>query len=243
MKRLRALEPKHTAAVRLGLVRQFEEALAMLAQFDALPGPAGISLIVARISSRWLIAPLQSLYEACGSAEADDAYEYLTRRQKAQAPPAVKQGWGARLRSFITTEGAAAVRGITETTRKVVRDVLNQAAADGLGIAEAARNLRAKVVQLVPTRARRIVRTELITAANYGSQLGAAATGLNLDKFWIATPGSRTRPTHRTADRQTVPMNGVFTVGGLAARYPGDPLLSAAERCNCRCSIGYKVRE
>ncbi len=243
MARLRALEAKHADALRIALIRQGEEAAAMLLKFADLPDATGAALIAARVSSRWLIPPLQVLYEAAGGAEATDTYEYLTRRQKAQAPPATKTNWAARLKAFITTEGAAAVRGITESTRKVVRQVLNESAAAGDSIQVAARNLRAKVAALAPARARRIARTELVTAANYGSQLGAVATGLALDKFWIATPGSRTRPSHRAADRQTVAMSGAFTVGGLAARYPGDPLLSAAERCNCRCSIGYKVRE
>ncbi len=243
MRRLRALEPTHTAAVRIALLRQGEEAAAALEQFDALPDQAGIALIAARLTSRWLVAPLQALYVACGTAEAADTYDYLTRSTKALAPPAVKTDWITRLRGFIATEGAVAVRGITESTRKVVQAVLTQAAEQGLGIADAARNLRRKVAQLAPERARRIVRTELVSAANYGSQLGATSTGLRLDKFWIATPGARTRPTHAAANKQTVPMSGAFVVGGAMARYPGDPLLPAKERVNCRCSIGYKPRE
>lgn len=243
MARLRKLEPQHTAQLRLALLRQAEPAIVALEEFDVLPGSIGVDFIVSRITSQWLIAPLEALYEACGSAEARNTYEYLTRVQKAQAPVAVTTGWAARLRSFITTEGAAAVRGITDTTRKVVRQVLVEAADAGLGIREAAAELRTKLTQLAPERAMKIVRTELIAASAQGSLLGAQATGLRLNKFWISTPGSRTRSSHAAASNQTVDLNGVFTVGGLMARYPGDPLLSAKERCNCRCSIGYKPKD
>lgn len=242
MRRLRAQEARHVNALRIALIRQGEEAAALLEQFSTLPDAAGIALIAARVSSRWLVTPLQSLYVACGSAEAADTYEHLTRRQKAQAPTATKTSWAGRLRAFITTEGAQAVRGITESTRRIVRRVLNESAAAGDGIQEAARKLRARVAQLAPERARRIARTELLAAANYGSRLGAQATGLALDVFWIATPGARTRPEHRAADKQ-VAVGGFFTVGGERCRYPGDPLLSAGMRCNCRCSQGYKVRD
>lgn len=242
MARLRAAEARHTGAVRIGLIRQGEEAVAALLQLPSLPDAAGVEFLAARLTSRWLLLPLENLYVRCGSREARDTYAYLTRGQKAEAPPAVVSGWGQRLRRFISTEGAAAVRGITETTRRVVRQALNESVAAGEGIATAAARLRARVAELAPQRARRIVRTELITAANQGSLLGAEATGLQLDKFWIATPGARTRPSHAAANKQTVRMSESFTVGGLLARYPGDPLLSAKERCNCRCAIGYKLR-
>jgi hypothetical protein len=243
MQRLDAVEEVHTARIRAALLRQAETAVAMLLQFDVLPGEAGIQLIAARISSQWLITPLEALYVAAGMPEARQEYEHLTGGpKKALAPPEVIMGWAGRLRRFISTEGAAAVRGITERTRAIVRDVLNESAAAGHGISTAAARLRERVAELAPGRARAITRTELVGAANYGSLLGAQATGLNLDTFWIATPGPRTRPEHQRANRQ-VAANGLFTVGGEPCRYPGDPMLSAGMRVNCRCSIGYKPRE
>jgi len=107
--------------------------------------------------------------------------------------------------------------------------------------AVAAKKLRERVAGVAKERAVVIVRTELVTAANYGSLMGAQATGLRLEKFWIATKDGRTRPTHSAIDSVGAPLqDGIFSVGGAPARYPGDPILPVGERVNCRCSIGYR---
>jgi len=233
--RLAELEPAYIRKLRRALIRSAEPAaVAVLAGADA-PTAA------AYVSTKEVAAVLQALYEACGSVEAQLTYDRLTPAVKALAPPAVVTRWGQRLRNFITGEGAAAVKAITETTRKVVRDVLNEAAAAGDSVQVAAKKLRDQVAGLAKERAVKIVRTELNAASNVGSLLGAQETGLKLEKFWIATPGPRTRPEHAAANGQGAPLqNGFFSIGGEPARYPGDPLLSAGMRCNCRCAIGYR---
>lgn len=235
--RLDTLELRYEPRVRRALIQGTEAAA------DAAAAGAAPAVAAALVRNAFLVAVLQDLYEQCGLAEANDEYDYLTRTQKAQAPAGVSAGWAARLRRFITTEGATSIRGITETVRKKVQQVLAAAADAGLGVREAAAKLRAEVATFSREQAVTIVRTELITASNVGSLMGAEATGLRLNKFWIATPGARTRPTHQAAAGQTVALSQSFTVGGFAARYPGDPLLPAKERVRCRCSIGYKPRE
>lgn len=239
MARLDALALKFEPRVRRALILGCEAAA------EAVAVGASPEVAAALVKNAYLVAALSDMYEACGLAEAQDEYDHLTTTypRKAQAPADLITSWAGRLRRFISTEGAASIRAITDTVRKKVREVLNVAAEEGLGIAEAARALRREVAAFSGQQAVSIVRTELISASNAGSLMGAESTGLTLEKFWIATPGSRTRPTHAAADGQTVPMRGFFTVGGEPARYPGDPLLSAGERIRCRCSIGYKPAE
>lgn len=233
--RLTALEARYIKPMRRALVLSAEKAVEM-----HLAG-ASPELAASMVTTARVIEVLQKLYVACGTTEAALQYDELTPATKALAPPAVLSRWGQRLKQFITTEGAQAVRGITETTRKIVKQALIDSAAAGEGVAEAARKLRQRVAQLAPQRAVRIVRTELVAASNVGSLLGAEATGLPLEKFWIATPDGRTRPDHARANGQGAALQGgFFTVGGYRARYPGDPLLPASERCNCRCAVGYR---
>ena len=240
MQRLRALEPRHAALLRTALIRQAEAVAARLEQLPAVPDAAAAALLAALVAPDWLVAPLAALYVAAGVPEARLEYQHLTGGPGKAAPtPGLVAGWTSRLSRFITTEGALALRGITDTTRRVVRQVLGEAARQGSSIPQAARALRERIAALAPRRARLIARTELIAAANQGSLMGAEATGLALRKQWLATPSARTRPTHRNADGQAVGMREFFSVGGSAARYPGDPLLPANERCNCRCSIVY----
>ena len=92
-------------------------------------------------------------------------------------------------------------------------------------------------------------RTSVIDAANMGSISTARASGLQMEKEWMATPDRRTRPTHRaaggllTGEPQRVDLNGKFVVGGYECDRPGDPSLPAQERNLCRCTIGYVIPE
>ena len=241
--RLDALVAAHAPRIRAALVRQVEPTLARLAQLDAVT-PAVALLLAAMVTPDRLWQPLEALYVAGGTAEAADTYRWLTAGMKAQAPPAVKEGWAGRLRRFITTEGAAAVRGITDTTRRLVARVLTEAADAGHSVEVAATALREQVATLSRSRAMSIANTELNAASNYGSLIGAEATGLALDRLWLSTHDGRTRETHAAADGQRAALQGgTFTVGGYTARYPGDPLLPVSERARCRCAIGYAPKQ
>jgi hypothetical protein len=232
--RLDATEAAHARRIRLALVRSVATCVAMV-EAGATP-----ELAAARVRDTEVIAALTRLYVDCGKVEARLTYNELTTA-KAQAPPEVAASWLSRLRSFIGTEGALSVRRITESTRKSVQEVLLEAAAAGDSVQVAARKLRERAAMFARRRSLVIARTELVGAANLGSLLGAQATGLKLEKFWIATPDGRTRDDHAKAGGQGAPLqDGFFVVGGERCRYPGDPMLSAKQRCNCRCSQGYR---
>lgn len=239
MARLDALAARFEPRIRRALI-QGAEPCAEAVQHGASPEVAA-----ALFRNGYLVAVLGDLYERCGVAEARLEYDYLTNKypRKAQAPPDVVTGWAARLRRFVTTDAAAGIRAITETVRKKVRTVLGRALDEGLSVPDTARALRKEVAEFSGKEAVTVARTELIAASNYGSYLGAEATGLDLVKVWLATPGSRTRPTHAAANGQAVGLRAFFTVGGEQARYPGDPWLSAGERIRCRCSITYRLPE
>jgi uncharacterized protein with gpF-like domain len=228
------VEARYAARLRVALLRSIARAVAVV----EAGGTA--ELAAARVSSTEVAAVLTALYVEAGTAAARRQYATLTAA-KAQAPPAVLLSWAQRLQGFIRTEGAAAVRGITETTRAQVRRILAQAAASGEGVAAAARALRNEVAALARARSLAIARTELVSSASLGSLLGAQATGLKLEKVWISAKDGRVRPTHASANGQGAPLqDGMFVVGGYRCRYPGDPMLPARERVNCRCTVGYR---
>uniref|UniRef100_UPI00368BE5C1 phage minor head protein n=1 Tax=Micromonospora sp. NPDC005806 TaxID=3364234 RepID=UPI00368BE5C1 len=90
-------------------------------------------------------------------------------------------------------------------------------------------------------RAVTIARTETIGAYNAGT-LTAWLTAEQvldekLDKVWVATHDERTRDDHRDADGQRVALDGVFMVGGVPMRYPGDPAAPPGQTVNCRCTM------
>lgn len=86
------------------------------------------------------------------------------------------------------------------------------------------------------TRATRIARTEATGAYNSGALHALNDEGA-VTKIWLATGDARTRPTHRDADGQEVPIDSRFQVGTAALMMPGDPSGPAAEVVDCRCTL------
>jgi uncharacterized protein with gpF-like domain len=84
-----------------------------------------------------------------------------------------------------------------------------------------------------------IARTETIGALNASrndaNQAFAAESDEQLERVWIATRDSRTRPSHRAADGQRRSLTDPFDVGGVALMYPGDPAGPPGEIIQCRC--------
>ncbi|UOR07169.1 phage head morphogenesis protein [Hymenobacter aerilatus] len=231
-------ENRYEASIRRALIQQGAQAVAM---WEASGSP---ELAAAVITKNGLQQALEVVYEKAGDYFAKEAYDQLTTQKsiKAAPPTEVRTGWLSRLKNFISTEGAQRLSGMVETTREQVRKVLSQVVAEGQSVAEGAKTLRQHIATISKARATTIIRTEVVAASNAGSFFGAQATGVALDKFWIATKDSRTRADHIAADRQTVGMNDTFLVGGYAARYPGDPMLPAAQIIRCRCSLGYRPK-
>lgn len=227
--RLKRYVPRVAAA----LIRSTERALSA---FEQGASPAVASAYVNDTDIEQALTPL---YVAVAVDEAGRTYRELTEGQKAAPPTTAREGWLARARRFLRGEGSQSIKGITERTREIVQDVLTEALVQGLGIREAAKELRERVAGVSRARATAIVRTELLTASNFGSLIGAQSTGLKLNKRWLATSGARTRQSHQEANGQTVGLDAFFRVGSGQGRYPGDPLLPVDEKVNCRCTQTY----
>ena len=92
-----------------------------------------------------------------------------------------------------------------------------------------------------PNRATVVARTETLSALNAGREDAYRAVAEELDqpfeKMWLATADRRTRPSHRKADKQRVPLDGMFQVGGSQLKQPGDPNGPGKEIIQCRCSL------
>ena len=132
------------------------------------------------------------------------------------------------------------VRVATQTRQGIVDEVLS-GQSEGLGVAAIARNIAKAIPSISKQRGAVIARTESHGAANAGADAAARATGLRLQKEWVATSGGRTRSAHARADGQVVDMDQPFIVDGERLRYPGDPSGSAGNIINCRCGVSHIV--
>src|SRR5690606_18902802 len=95
--------------------------------------------------------------------------------------------------------------------------------------------------------ARRIARTEIMGAYNGGQyeihQAMAEVLGIRRVKRWLATPDTRVRNSHWIAHGQVREADEPFRVGGGDLRYPHDPLGSASETVNCRCTLTWHEQD
>jgi len=161
----------------------------------------------------------------------DNWYEIFTAHVKANA--------GNKITSIVEQNRAQA--------KKTIRRVLDETIEEGLGAYETATRIRKALEKegelLNQWRALRIARTEVMSASNLGAMEGARATGLAMNKFWIATYDSRTRDTHLVVEQQNpIDFNDTFKVGNYEMRQPGDERAGAEEIINCRCTVSFEVK-
>jgi uncharacterized protein with gpF-like domain len=139
---------------------------------------------------------------------------------------------------------------ITQTTRNQIQQYLLKSVEEGLTLQETIKVLRG--AGITDYRAEMIARTETGRAANIGSMVGTAATGLVTMKEWIAARDNRTRRVprdkfdHYHMDGIKVAFDEKFNVktknGGFEPMlHPCDPSGSAGDVINCRCTLGYEA--
>ena len=147
--------------------------------------------------------------------------------------------------SYLNTAGNRLVRVPDEIYGYIVAEV-ERGIREGDGIDEVTANLNALLTatgsERWPNRARVVARTETMGAVNAGvfraAQLDAEQRGDPAPfKMWLATEDSRTRPTHRAADKQRTLLSEPFIVGGARLMFPGDPTGPADEVIQCRCTM------
>lgn len=132
---------------------------------------------------------------------------------------------------------------ITETTRKQILDALINGTEQGWGADKIAMELES--AELTRARALMIVRTESLKALFLGSQSAVTESRWQTETEWIAANDHRTRHSHRDVDGNKIDEGKRFAVPiyrkGFIIGYdfmlgPGDPVATAGNVINCRCS-------
>lgn len=158
---------------------------------------------------------------------------------KVGLPPETMKEMREKLRSVFAREDYW--KGINDTTKTQLERMIGDAVTDELKPRELAGKIAEKLGgESMMSRATAIVRTETTNAFNAGhtASMGPLAqAGLIEGKEWLAVIDDNTRLTHADATGQQVAYNQPFNLGGYEAEYPGDEMLPAEERCNCRCAV------
>lgn len=134
------------------------------------------------------------------------------------------------------------LRGVPDSAWTQVAAAVAELTADGASIPRIRDAIEAILGDLSwEERAVTIARTETIGAYNAGTLTAwltsKRALDEKLDKVWVSTHDTRTRHDHRAADGQRVALDGVFMVGGVTMRYPGDPAAPPGQTVQCRCTM------
>jgi hypothetical protein len=250
--RYRQLHRQQTKDERYWQPRIYNALVAQLRPFLQHLKTFGVASAADNLNSLIMPGPLakviEQLYVRVGVQNANSEYGWIMETYGEELRQEKAFGfnkWFADLmRTFFFQWGAERVTDITETERRRIQKVLDDAAANQLDNAETARRIRNDVV--TTARSRVIARTENAAAANYGTMIGAKRTGVMIDKVWISVNQNRTRRTPRDAfdhlhmSEKRVAENEQFAVpmrnGGVEMMpYPCFPGGSAGNVCNCRC--------
>jgi uncharacterized protein with gpF-like domain len=174
---------------------------------------------------------------------ADQAVKQLKPR-KAAPDNITPDPWLETIDRFVKTRLGKRITWITETTKDFIfgttQRIVNDAIQEGLGVDKITEQIAKEFSISEKYRAERIARTEVVSASNQGSFMGAESLDVDLDKEWISYVDDRTRDSHLPmpigVGGEVVGMNEPFSNG---LDYPGDPDGEADEVINCRCTIGY----
>ncbi len=172
-------------------------------------------------------------------------------KQEPGSVEAARAVWLAEIEEFANGIIATELSSIARASIRRIQNVIVKGLQDGESIPQIAKRIDAIYGDnFIPHRSALIARTETIRASNFGSQQGAAQTGLPLEKEWIATPGPRTRDGHANADGQLRELEAPYEVDNASGQsenlmFPGDISLgaSASNVINCRCTEGYVVKQ
>ena len=180
---------------------------------------------------------IESAYVHTGVAKANQTLSYLRRLRKIEKKKGsfgYNEEWTKQIIDYFRMNlFNKVVLPISDTTKEFILKVISKGTAEGWSIDRMVQEIERE--DYLDGRVRRILRTELNRAINYGSVIGEQKYEFKTQKRWVSVHDRRTRITHELADGQTVDTDGIFTVGGEQMDFPGDPNASAEETVNCRC--------
>ena len=189
------------------------------------------------------------LYSDVGRVFAMDAYREI--KPKGAEEQILEDIYFQDMLKYAEVEAGIRIVSITGGSQELAKRLLRQLLKDsvipeGWGIEKTARYFQKEFEQMYGKydlwRARRIAQTEVLTASNRASQMGAIGAGANT-KIWQVQPGRPKNERHTTypgLHEQERPMDEPFDVGGFPAMFPGDPSLPPGECINCHCAQIFK---
>lgn len=240
IRRNEAFRSRYEKAFYNPVKRALKKQISSLTDILKEQGPqAALSAVVIDFGMQPVI---EKLYTTVGVAKANEQLSELRRLPKRIQVKRRTLGFNGEwtrqiLEYFQLNLFNKVVLPISETTQEYIREIINRGTIEGWSIDRMVEEIERE--DYLDGRVRRILRTEINRAINYGQTIGEQKYEFKTQKRWIAVDDRRTRPAHNAADNQTVEISGSFVVGGEVMQFPGDPNASGANTINCRCFMEF----
>lgn len=243
----RQLDKKYSSLFEVAIRKDLEK---FATDVRAMGPSAAVSMLGAYAWNTSMMNIMEQLYREAGVVFANASYRAVgIESRKAANPFGFNSDWVKDIVSYLVQYGLTLASFMTQTTKKKLADIVNEAVAEGKSTEE--------IVDIILAeggysrmRAMRIARTEVMRSSNYAAYIGAQKHAFEVDKIWISARDSRTRRIprdffdHYEMDGQIVPFREPFIgntrIGGVvAAIIPGDPTAPVGFTVNCRCTVGF----
>ena len=161
--------------------------------------------------------------------------------------------WEEQILEFVRTRLgdniASITRSMYQDILRATKEGIKKGVEGGWGIERIANQIVKEQGEIAKWRAMRIARTEVVSASNQGSFIGARDSGVEQKKVWVSTMDSKIRTSppgdfdHAQMNDVSAEMEDPFIVSGEELMYPGDPAGSAGNVINCRCGIIFEPKD
>ena len=192
---------------------------------------------------------LVKLYKSCGPEWAKYAFAQST---KADGAMGFNEQIIALMKQYFGIDLLNDAQLMTQYSRDVIVRILSNSLELGLSIDEIVKELL-KSPEFNAMRARRIARTETVTAANGAAIIYAGQSGAKMEKIGSAVKDKRTRHDHSKVDGTVIDIEKPFNLyndklGLIQMMQPGARTQAnglptpASEVVNCRCTVAFKAK-
>lgn len=147
--------------------------------------------------------------------------------------------------SWVFRTSAEKVKYIQNTTRVILKIIINKGLKEGKTYYEVAKDIKKQKEIKNMYRAKRIATTELHTASMQSTQMTMEKAPIKIEtKEWSTAGDARVRSdpfSHVNAEGEKVKLDEYFKETGESLMYPGDSMGSAANVVSCRCVSLYET--
>ena len=199
---------------------------------------------------------LNDLYKTVGTRWARVARVSMTKADEVSGRMGFNERIVELMRQYYGIDLLNDAEDITTYTKQVIQGILSDAALTGASFDDIVRQITSSS-ELGAMRARRIARTETVTAANGAAMLYAQTSGNVMEKIWISVKDKRTRhnawANHKTIDGTVKDIEEPFLLksqklGDILMMQPGvrnQPnglAVPASQIVNCRCVVAFQSK-